>query len=217
MKEIGNIYLSWRIGASYRRHIIGVLKRSAQGVEFKYLPEGVRDAQKDGFTPYTEFQDLSKTYSVGVLETFGQRIIKSERTDKSTFYDFWEIKPSFQDNKYYLLAHTQGLLPTDNFEFLADYHPVKELCFISDLAGLSNLKIPSKTLKIGDQLTYKIERNNQFDKKAVMVFKESMLVGYIKKVHNSVFHKPKGDQLKITVKALDENGLTKRIFVKIHF
>jgi hypothetical protein len=141
--------------------------------------------------------------------------MKSERSDIDDFYDFWEINSKFKDDKYYLLAHTQGLNPTDNFEFLADYNPNKNLRFLTDLASLSKLKLPANSLKTGDILTYKLEPNNQYDNKAVKVFKDNTEVGYLKKIHSRVFYKKKGDVLNLVVKAVEQNGLIKRIFVKV--
>src|SRR5690606_19639304 len=109
MKEIGHIFLTWREGEGKRRHIVGVLKRNATlGVRFSYLPKGVEEAKKNGFSPYTEFPDINREYTENVLEVFGQRIMKSERSDIRDFYDFWEIDIKYKDDKYYLLAHTQG-------------------------------------------------------------------------------------------------------------
>jgi len=216
MKEIGHIYLSWREGLGKRRHIVGVLKRNATlGIRFSYIHKGVEAAKKDGFSPYTEFPDFEKEYTENVLEVFGQRIMKSERSDISDFYDFWEIETKYKDDKFYLLAHTQGLNPTDNFEFLADYNPSKNLRFLTDLAGLSTLKLPASSIMPGDILTYKLESDNKFDDKAVKVFKGDIQVGYIKKIHSRVFYKQKGSLLKLVVKAVEENGVMKRIFIKV--
>lgn len=216
MKEIGNIHLSWREGLGKRRHIIGVLKRNVEnGILFSYNFKNVEKAQKDGFSPYTEFPDIQKVYTENVLEVFGQRIMKSERSDISDFYDFWEIDTKHAKDKYYLLAHTQGLLPTDNFEFLADYNPKKDLRFLTDLAGLSSLKLQSKTVIPGDELTYVLEPDNKYDDKAVKVFKGNIHIGYVKKIHSRVFYKAKSLKFKLTVKAVEENGYIKRIFTKI--
>ncbi len=217
MKEIGHIYLSWREGLGKRRHIVGVLKRNATlGVRFSYIKKGVDTAKKDGFSPYTEFPDFDKEYTENVLEVFGQRIMKSERSDISDFYDFWEIDTKFKDDKFYLLAHTQGLNPTDNFEFLADYNPSKSLRFLTDLASLSTLKLSADSVKPGDILTYKLESDNEFDDKAVKVLKGDEEVGYIKKIHSRVFYKQKVSFLKLVVKAVEQNGVIKRIFVKVY-
>jgi hypothetical protein len=107
------------------------------------------------------------------------------------------------------------LNPTDNFEFLADYNPIKGLRFLTDLASLSGLKLPAGSIKTGDLLTYKLESENQFDNKAVKVFKDEMVVGYIKKIHSRVFHKQKGKFLKLEVKDVEQNGVIKRVFVKV--
>ena len=197
-------------------HIVGVLKRNATlGVRFCYIQKGIEAAKKDGFSPYTEFPDVDKEYSENVLEVFGQRIMKSERSDISDFYDFWEIDTKFKDDKFYLLAHTQGLNPTDNFEFLADYNPSRSLRFLTDLASLSTLKLSADSVKHGDILTYKLESDNEFDNKAVKVYKGDNEVGYIKKIHSRVFYKQKGSLLKLVVMAVEQNGVIKRIFVKV--
>lgn len=216
MKEIGRIYLSWREGLGKRRHIVGVLKRNtAEGVRFSYIQKGVKRAEEDGFSAYTEFPDVNKEYTENVLDVFGQRIMKSERSDISDFYDFWEIDSKHKEDKYYLLAHTQGLNPADNFEFLADYNPNKQLRFLTDLAGLSVNKLKADTVKRDDILTYSLESNNEFDDKAVKVFKGDIEIGYIKKIHSRVFHKKNGERLKLVVKAVEQNGVIKRVFVKV--
>ena len=218
MKEFGNIFLTWRQGSGHRRHIVGVLKKSAtKGVIFQYLQKNIDKAKEHGFVPYTEFPEIDKIYTDNVLETFSTRLTKPERTDISDFYKFWEIVEKNKDDKFYLLAKTQGFLPTDNFEFLADYHPVIGLNFLTDLAGVSHLKLKPDALAIGDELRFEKESNNPKDDKAIKVFKGDMEIGYIKKIHANVFHKSGGEKLKIKVKAIDKNGVIKRVFVKVSF
>lgn len=217
MKEIGHIYLCWRKGLGERRHIVGILKRNAtDGVRFSYLPKGVEKAQKEGFTAYTEFPDFEKTYNSTALEVFGQRIMKPERSDINDFLSFWEISPKYKNNKYYLLARTQGLNPSDNFEFLADYNPIKGLRFMTDLAGLSKLNLPKGTLNVGDELSFEKEPDNVHDRFAVKASFKGQPVGYIKKIHSKVFYKSGGENIRIKVKALDQNGTIKRIFVRVY-
>jgi len=216
VKEIGHIYLAWREGIGKRRHIVGVLKKnSTQGVRFSYIKKGVEAAIKDGFSTYTEFPDLNKEYKENVLEIFGQRIMKSERADIKDFFDFWEIDPKYKDEKYYLLAHTHGLSPTDNFEFLGDYKPIKSLRFLTDLASLSTLNLNADSVKPGDILNYTLEPENEHDGKAVKVYKDNIQIGYIKKIHSRVFYLVKTKKLNLQVKAVEQNGIIKRIFVKV--
>lgn len=216
MKEFDDIYVSWRPGQGKVRHVIGVLKKHPTGkYTFQYDESGVAKAQQEGFSTYTEFPDLTQTYNGTVLDVFAQRLMKSERSDIQSFYDFWEIDPTYKDDKYYMLAHTQGLLPTDNFEFLADYNAVDGLHFLTDLAHLTEVKLPAGTVKVGDRLTYKLDHENEYDDKAVKVFKGDLEVGFIKKIHSRVFYKEGADKLVLTVKAVEQNGVIRRIFLKV--
>jgi hypothetical protein len=210
-----DIYLAWRGGKGKRRHKVGVVSRdSTNGVRFNYIITQ-EEADHIGFVPYTDFPDLSRRYTENVLEIFGQRLTKSERDDIQKYYDFWEIKPQYKDDKYYLLAHTQGLLATDNFEFLADYYPLKGLSFTSEICGLSHYQVPPEILKENDELQWQYDRNNEYDENAVKVYKDETLLGYVKIVHSGVFYKDGGDILKLKVKSIDENGRLNRVFIKI--
>jgi hypothetical protein len=217
MKSLGNIYLTWRSGKGEQRHKIGIIrKNNTEGVRFNYIISQ-EEADRMGFVSYIDFPDLSKTYRENVLEIFGQRLTKSEREDIQKYYDFWEIKPQYKDDKYYLLAHTQGLLATDNFEFLADYSPVKSLSFTSEICGLSHYKAPPEIIRVGDGLRWVYDRTNPYDNKAVKVFKKDIFLGYVKIIHAGVFYKKGGENLKIVVKSIDGNGKLNRVFIKIFF
>ena len=107
MKELDKIYVSWHRSQGSARHIIGVLQQSKEGTyTFNYGEHAILASKKDGFTAYTEFPDLHKTYNNTVHDIFAQRLIKSERPDIQKFYDFWEITPEFKTDKFYLLGHT---------------------------------------------------------------------------------------------------------------
>ncbi len=219
MKDgIGHIYLAWRKGPGYSRVIIGVIKRNAtEGITFRYLKEGIEEARKDGFITYPDFPDENKVYSDHVLDIFGQRLNKSEREDIYKYYKYWEIDPEKKDDKYYLLAHTQGMLPTDNFEFLADYNPIKGLSFTSELCSLTHLQLPADTLEEGDMLRWERESSNIYDKFAIKVYKGSTFVGRVKRIHSRIFYKKYSNKLSISVKSINRNGHLNRAFIKISF
>jgi len=215
MSKIGNIYLIWRKGPGARRIPVGVIKRnSIDGTRFEYLQKNVNEAEKQGFIPYTGFPDISKAYTKNVIEIFSQRIVKSERNDLSDFFKFWRIDSTKKEDSYYMLAHTQGILPTDNFEFLADFNPKKGLTFVTEIAGLTKSKIPSEKLSVGDVLDYELEHDNLHDKYAVKLFKNEEFVGYVKLIHSKVFHRAKG-KFKVTVHHLEKNGIIKRAFIEV--
>ena len=214
MKAIGNIHLIWRPGKGSRRISVGTIKQSvSEGIRFQYNQEELIQAKKLGFVHYEGFPDTNKIYTENVIEIFGQRLIRSERSDLKDFYNFWNIDLSKKENKYYMLAFTQGLLPTDSFEFLADFNPVKNLSFITEITNLTESQISSDKVSIGDILKYELEPENKYDKNAVRVFKNDLFLGRIKLIHCNVFHKTK-KSFSLNVQGIEKNGVLKRIFVK---
>ncbi|WP_432222704.1 hypothetical protein ACRASX_05615 [Flavobacterium sp. TMP13] len=214
MKAIGNIHLIWRPGKGMSRISVGTIKKStSEGIRFQYNQKGVEVAQKLGFVHYEGFPDTAKIYTENVIEIFGQRLMRSERPDLQDFYNFWNIDQKKKEDKYYMLAFTQGLLPTDNFEFLANFNAVEELSFVTEITNLSEAKIPSDKISTGDALRYELEPTNSFDNKAVKVFKEDLYLGHIKLIHCKVFHDT-NKQFKLSVQGVEKNGILKRIFIK---
>lgn len=215
MAEFSKIYLVWRKGAGHGREIVGTLERGREGnIFFSYVPN-IDEMTKKGFTPYLELQDLHKTYNGNVVDIFAQRLTKADRPDISRFYDFWEVDRQQADDKFYLLGKTQGLVPTDNFEFLAEYHMEPGVHFLTEIAGLSMRKIERGQIVNGDFLTFRLEPSNESDPFAVKVFKHDLPIGYIKKVHSRIFYEKEASKLRLMVKALEQNGTIKRIFVKV--
>ncbi len=213
--EFSKIFLIWRKSHGARRVIVGVIQRtSTSGVTFSYIIDKDK-AREIGFVPYADFPDLERKYTQNVLEIFALRLNKPERPDIQQYYDFWEIDAKHQQDKYFMLAHTQGLLATDNFEFLADFNPIKNISFISEVCGLSHYKISSNTIVVGDSLSWKCETTNPFDKYAVKVYKDKSFIGYVKIVHNKIFSKPNAYRIRLSVKSIEANGHISRVFIKI--
>ena len=218
MIEFDKIHLVWRQGAGTRRVSVGILEKISDGKHvFKYDADVAELQKTDGFTLYTEFQDIHKQYNGNVAEIFGQRLTKSDRPDVNTFYNFWEVDKDKTEDKFYLLGKTQGLVTTDNFEFLAEYKLIPNLHFLTDIASLTvnDPRLAKGTIQVGDILRFELEPTNPKDKYAVKVYKDDLFVGYIKKYHCKVFHETGADKLSLTVKAIDQNGYIKRLFVKV--
>jgi len=208
--------MTWRKGAGARRHFVGIVKHNqSEGVSFQYLSaEKLIEAQADGFSCYTEFPELTKTYTDKVLEVFKQRLFRSERNDYKAFLDFWGIETKYKDDTLYLLAHTQGIVPTDNFEFLAHFQLTKDLKIVTEIAGLTYSKVSSSFLNIGDELEWK-QNTSKHDKFQVDLYKDNILLGHVKKVHSKLFYEKRAGNLKIKIKALDKNGIIKKAFIEI--
>jgi hypothetical protein len=219
LSKFGNIFLSWRKGSGFPRRIVGVIKNNAsEGVSFQYLKKDLLNlAIGDGFVSYTEFPELDKKYTSNVLEIFKQRLFRSERSDYKDFLDFWDISDKFKDDTLYLLAHTHGIAPTDNFEFLADFNIAKNFQMVSEISGLTTSKISSNTIELGEELIWKKNPSKE-DKFQVDIFtKDEIFLGWVKKIHSKIFYEQRSRNLKIKVKAVDKNGVLKRVFIEISF
>lgn len=216
MNEFSKIYLAWRKGKGTRRHIVGLLERTSDNnITFEYLPEASKLKYSDGFIPYFEFQDLNRKYDQNVLQIFSHRLMKPERPDIASFYSFWEVDSTKADDRFYLLGKTQGLMATDNFEFLADYESCYNSHFLTDIAGLSYANLPSGTLKHGDILNYEYEEDNPKDPKAILVKYGDLKIGYIKKIHSNIFTRCKSNTFDLVVKAIEQNGTIRKVFASV--
>ena len=216
-RYIKQIYLIWRRGRNDSRIKVGVItKNQTEGVRFRYIPSGIKDAIEKGFNMYPDFPNPDIVYKNNVLETFAQRLTNTERGDIQKYYDYWEILPSLKNNKFYVLAQTQGLLSTDNFEFIAEYYPVKGLRFTSEICGLTKRQLSSGTLEVGEVLIWKLEKDNIYDKYAFHLYKKNgQEVGYVKTIHSKVFHDSKYKRFEVKVKSLEQNGHINRAFITV--
>ena len=182
---------------------------------FQYLDD-FSAAQKEGLDNFFGFgKDAEKLSSTEIQNIVALRVISKDKADKKDFLQFWEADKIQNNNAFTLLALTQGKSPTDNYEFLADFSSVEKqkLKFITDLSGLSHIELSKGTVKKGDILSYRAEPSNLFDDKAIAVYKEDLKIGYIKKVHNKIFSIRQ--DLLLTVKAIDENGKIRQVFIKV--
>lgn len=215
MGEIERIYVAWREKRGDRRKVFGLIERDGAGASFRYIltEEQMHD---QGIKPLVDFP-MGKEYTANVLDIFSLRLNNPERPDISRYYDFWGIPENKRGDVYYMLAHTQGLLATDNYEFLAEYNLTDGLRFVSEICGLSHTNIPTGTISIGEQLTWKREDGNEYDKHAVAIYKGALKLGYVKAIHNRVFDDKKADTLHVTVKSIEANGHLSRVFVTIEF
>jgi hypothetical protein len=214
--SVRTIYIAWKKTEGSRRSIIAKIKRNAsQGITFAYCEDGYKEARDNGLEFFFGFKNAEKLTAEQVEHLLSQRVISKERPDRNEYLSFWDAEGAH--DTFELLALTQGKSPTDNFEFLADYHPKIGLRFVTDLAGISHKNLPKGSVKIGDILTVKKEPSNPFDKKAVAVYKGDLHLGYIKQIHKWAFLHKKAKVPTLKVKGVDENGKIKQIFVSVKF
>lgn len=197
-----------------RRIRIGEFSRSvSEGIVFRYITENVERAQRDGFGLYPDFPDVNETYNHGVLEVISQRLIQVQNPNNNRHLSFWEADNSAYD-VFDRVALTQGLLATDNFEFLGVYNPAPGFSFVSDLSGVQFQNVDNTAVKEGDSLVFDFEGDNEYDNQAVVVRTvKGIKLGYVKIVHNQFVKRAKN--VRFQVKSVNRNGTVKKIYVQI--
>lgn len=213
--KIKLINLVWRDGKSGIIIPVATIKSNVFGTTFAYDKCGVEEARKLGFVCFPEFPDTEKKYSTNVLKILAQRINDRERSDIQSYYDFWEIPEKARLDAYRMLAYTQGMLPTDTFEFLAEYYGTKGVHFVSEISGLTYNQLDNDSIKVGDVLQWKREPDNEHDHYAVALYKDGVKLSYVKKIHSRVFYLKRSDRLTVTVKKIEHNGHISRAFIVI--
>lgn len=210
------IFLSWRLGKTFSRIMVGTIDSTPSGVVFAYIKEGVEEAKKFGFNGYPGFSLNQMEYQQNVLDFFSKRLINMERADTKELLDFWEINPIYKNDILYMLAMTQGKMQTDSFEFLASFMPANGVCFVTDIAGLNFRNFDLGQIKEGSILSFEREPNNMKDNKAVKVLFKGEVLGYIKRGHNEFFHGESSDRIKLCVKSVTNTPSYKELYVKVY-
>jgi hypothetical protein len=215
--KISRIFMTWRSGRSHSRLIVGVIKSTASETTFHYFKDGVDKAKSMGFTCYPDFPKTNPSiiYDKNVMRILSQRINNPERTDIDEYYRFWEISEEIKTSQFKLLAYTSGILPTDNFEFLAEFYSIRGLRIVSELIGLSDNPLENSELSEGDNLEWECEPKNKYDPKAVVLSKNRKKLGYVKLIHSHVFYMKGNYALKVSVKKIEHNGHINKVFILI--
>ena len=81
--------------------------------------------------------------------------------------------------------------------------------------SLSKSEFDLTKLKVGDNLDFTRETDNQFDRNAVFVSLNGEKIGYIKKGHNTIFNKKNLDGIKLTVWSVTSLTGFEKLYVRI--
>jgi len=214
------IYLSWRHGKGGGRFLVGVLSRDTpygEDIVFRYDKDEVTRANEAGFLNYPEFADLEKEYRINIKAAFSLRLMPKLRSDRNNYLSFWHADKHGLD-WFDELGFTQGKLATDTFEFMADFpkrYNGQGITFLSNVAGLTHIKLPLSSVKVGDKLRFELDTSNEFDSKAVKLMKSNQLIGFVKRGHHFFFHKIKNTELDILVSVVENNGNINQIYFTV--
>ena len=222
--ETDKIYLTWRKGTGFLRHVVGVLcKNENNQYVFKYLDkENLTKAEFDGFTYYPAFENIERTYEQDVLEIFSRRLIDPNRRDYDKFLNYW-CAEEYKGNNFAILGLTGAKLQTDNFEFIAPHYEIPAI-FYTELTWLQKgdadiqekFKNEDKHENSG-KITVQAEPDNEVDPKAVEVLYEDKRLGYIKSIHCDCIADALNNNYQVKVGVADKvkNGQLKNVLLRI--
>lgn len=179
--QFDEIKLIWRPAPHTSRHIVGTLKMTNVGFEFKYDVSVA--AHESGFSEYPGLPLSGSPFREHALGAFSTRLPSREREDFDDLIGNWRADSSMSD--FQILGLTSGTLPTDMYEFIPVIEPVSGTCFLSDLAGIHNYVSSDEftSLAQGTELELRENPLNEFDPDAVEVRYQENQIAHLKIVH----------------------------------
>lgn len=179
MTRIDKLFVLWV--PKRRRHVIGVLSRSATEFSFRYLDD-LSTAQSEGFEGLVGFPLRTQEFrSPHLFAAFSHRVPSPARPDFSALMDEWGVED--RDDPFEILARSGGLQVMDRLE-LAEYRPPEDrldtpLAF--RVAGQGYAADPSASaIRVGDPVELRLDPANEFDPAAVMVAsRDDRPIGYV--------------------------------------
>ncbi|SRR5258706_7045248 len=194
---MATIYFAWRApGKAW--YPIGKLSIAEEGhYVFEYVAGARKAAEAAGFKPLDMFPEFTKKYrSTELFAVFANRLPPRERQDYETFVTWMNVpRSSGKEGELALLARSEGLRVTDNFQVFACPEPEDGKYVIK--VFIHGIRFTSQqdqdralTLKEGESLSLAPEPANPSDPWAVQARTEDGVhkVGYLPRYLNQDIH-----------------------------
>lgn len=210
------LLLAWRRASGDRRVIVGRITIDEELTpHFEYLQEGVREAERTGFTDYPGLPHDKMVNQETARDLFYRRLINTERNDAGRLLDFLRVDANRRDDKLYMLGITGGHSATDNFEFLPLLKPLAHAYeYVTEIAGVSHHKPDLSKIKVGDELTATPDTLNKYDPQAVALHSaDGALLGYVKQGIKNIFHC--GSRVRVFVHHIIDTTPNQSVFIRL--
>tara|TARA_R110002049_G_scaffold102595_1_gene248242 strand:- start:10343 stop:11038 length:696 start_codon:yes stop_codon:yes gene_type:complete len=186
--KINTLYLAWQPPLGKTRYCVGTIFRKESGDAIFSYNLGTKDfelAKADGFVGFPSFRLDQKEHVKNVIESFMKRLPSRSRGDFKKYLTNHGIPESFDGDNISLLAHTGAKLPSDGFALIPDIleSPIP-FDYIMEVAGTRhNATIDEvNQLQVGNDVFFKLEPDNEFDKNAIGVYCNEIKIGYVNKL-----------------------------------
>lgn len=179
----------WKDLNTRNRFIVGELIKNDQYI-FRY--KNIDQARKFGFNGIIGFSNFEKEYtSERLFPIFATRLPDSKRRDIDIILEKYNLE---KYDAFELLKACGGRTPIDTYEFiepisLVTLENTNEILRQFFVAGIRHCELCSDKinekctikhpLKIGDDLELRPEKNNEYDKYAVAIYKNNDKVGFV--------------------------------------
>ncbi|MEG0073440.1 MAG: HIRAN domain-containing protein [Clostridia bacterium] len=163
------LWLIWKEPTSRKRHVVGTLIKHNTNYTFKYNLNEVEEAKKNGFDYFPGFNDVKKIYQGEKLFTnIIARLPNVNREDYVAILESYNLTK--ENDAIEILEKTKGRLLTDTFEFVPVFNETNIEFEIAATRYSQDIKKCINLLKVGDNVILELEKNNQYDKNAVIIF-----------------------------------------------
>lgn len=178
------------------RWIVGEVRRTSDGVEFRYL-KGAEFSQENngrseselkaaGYLGYPAFDSrgTDKTVFVDhVLEAFLRRLPPPSRSDFGAYLEHYRIQSTDTVSPMALLGATEARLPGDGFSLVDPFDPEQVFCdAVIEVAGHRHYPDSRALLFPGKLLELTREPDHAHDPNAVRISADGLAIGYVNRV-----------------------------------
>ena len=186
--HVNTLLLTWQSNKDRnQRYLVGQLKRLSDDFEFSYLTE-TQDydaALEAGFTGYPAFPLGNGPFKNDVMTTFMKRLPPRSRRDFKKYLVNHNLPESFDGSDFDLITHTGIQLPSDGFDLIPNLEEAEcPFDYMLEVAGTRYHLTYEQTLEleVGASVELLCEDDNEFDCKAVAMYTNGLLIGYVNKL-----------------------------------
>ncbi|KQY12714.1 HIRAN domain-containing protein [Rhizobium sp. Root482] len=198
--EPNRLLLTWQAPDSANnrtRFAVGQLE-AGLAATFRYFSEeeffSINDTplgivRRLGFAQYPAFNPDRPIHNSGVLEAFSRRLPPRSRSDFADYRAHFRLGLNVKVSDFALLGITEAKLPGDGFALVDPFDDrVQPREILLEVAGYRHYaKNCSLENSIGEGVEFVAERDNAYDKNAVMINALSQKIGYVNKFQCSAF------------------------------
>lgn len=215
--EPQRLWLTWQPAGGGSRYVVGLIDR-LEGDQYTFTynfdTKDFLAAVEKGFQGYPAFQLKDKIHTNNVLEPFIRRLPPRKRKDFTEYLVQHLLPSDFSGSVFALLGYTGAKSPADGFCLVNDPAVFEESCeLLIEVAGTRyQTDLNLEAVKVGDQVEFVPETDNQHDPDAVAVIHAAGRLGYVNKVHCKAV-KVKARSNKLRAYVAKKNGTASRPLV----